>query len=90
MTVRIGMSKDVQQSTNWCIWGAWQLTYYGKNSTKEPTETGIATAFSNGQVARTEFFSINGTRISAPRRGVAIMKQTMSDGTIKVRKVIMK
>jgi hypothetical protein len=90
MTVRIGMSKDVQQSTNWCIWGAWQLTYYGKNSTKEPTETGIATAFSNGQVARTEFFSINGTRISAPRSGVAIMKQTMSDGTIKVRKVIMK
>jgi PHD/YefM family antitoxin component YafN of YafNO toxin-antitoxin module len=90
MTVRIGMSKDVQQSTNWCIWGAWQLTYYGKNSTKEPTETGIATAFSNGQVARTEFFSINGTRISAPRSGVVIMKQTMSDGTIKVRKVIMK
>lgn len=90
MTVRIGMSKDVQQSTNWCIWGAWQLTYYGKNSTKEPTETGIATAFSNGQVARTEFFSINGTRISAPRSGVVIMKQTMSNGTIKVRKVIMK
>ena len=90
MTVRIGMSKDVQQENNWCIWGAWQLTYYGKNSTKEPTETGIATAFSNGQVARTEFFSINGTRISAPRSGVVIMKQTMSDGTIKVRKVIMK
>ena len=90
MTVRIGMSKDVQQENNWCIWGAWQLTYYGKNSTKEPTETGIATAFSNGQVARTEFFSINGTRISAPRSGVVIMKQTMSNGTIKVRKVIMK
>ena len=90
MTVRIGMSKNVQQSTNWCIWGAWQLTYYGKNSTKEPTETGITTAFSNGQVARTEFFSINGTRISAPRSGVVIMKQTMSNGTIKVRKVIMK
>ena len=90
MTVRIGMSKDVQQSTNWCIWGAWQLTYYGKNSSKETTPSGIVTAFSNGQVARTEFFSINGTRISAPRSGVVIMKQTMSDGTIKVRKVIMK
>jgi hypothetical protein len=84
------MSKDVQQSTNWCIWGAWQLTYYGKNSSKETTPSGIVTAFSNGQVARTEFFSINGTRISAPRSGVVIMKQTMSDGTIKVSKVIMK
>jgi hypothetical protein len=90
MTVRIGMSKDVQQSTNWCIWGAWQLTYYGKNSSKEVTPAGIVTAFCNDQVARTEFFSINGTRISAPRSGVVIMKQTMSDGTIKVRKVIMK
>ena len=90
MTVRIGMSKNVQQANNWCIWGAWQLTYYGKNSSKETTPSGIISAFSNGQVARTEFFSINGTRISAPRSGVVIMKQTMSDGTIKVRKVVMK
>ena len=88
MKVRIGMTKNVQQSNNWCIWGAWQLTYYGKNSAK--AVTGINAAFSNGQVARTEFFNVNGARISTPQRGLVIVKQTMADGTVKVRKVVVK
>ena len=90
MKVRIGMSKTVQQSNNWCIWGAWQLTYYGKNSAKEVTPTGITAAHSNGQVVRTEFFNLNGARINAPRSGVMIIKQTMADGTVKVRKAVVK
>ena len=90
MKVRIGMSKTVQQSKNWCIWGGWQLTYYGKNSAKEVTPTGITAAQSNGQVVRTEFFNLNGARINAPRSGVMIIKQTMADGTVKVRKAVVK
>jgi len=90
MKVRIGMSKTVQQANNWCIWGAWQLTYYGKNSAKEVTPTGITAAQSNGQVVRTEFFNLNGARINAPRSGVMIIKQTMADGTVKVRKAVVK
>lgn len=90
MKVRIGMTKNVQQTNNWSIWGAWQLTYFGKNSAKTVTPSGINAAFSNGQVARSEFFNLNGARISAPRSGVMIIKQTMADGTVKVRKVVVK
>jgi hypothetical protein len=90
MKVRIGMSKTVQQANNWCIWGGWQLTYFGKNSAKTVTPSGINAAFSNGQVVRTEFFNLNGARINAPRSGVMIIKQTMADGTVKVRKVVVK
>ena len=90
MTVRIGMTKAVQQDNNWCIWGAWNLTYYGKNSAKEVTPAGITAAQSNGQVARTEFFNLNGARINAPQRGVMIVKRTMADGTVKVQKVVVK
>jgi hypothetical protein len=66
------------------------LTYYGKNSAKEVTPTGITAAQSNGQVVRTEFFNLNGARINAPRSGVMIIKQTMADGTVKVRKAVVK
>ena len=91
MTVRIGMSKAEQKDGNWCIWGGWNLTYYGKNSAKEvTTPTGITAAHSNGQVARTEFYNLSGARISAPQRGVVIIKQTMADGTVKVRKAVIK
>lgn len=90
MKVRIGMSKAVQQEGNWCIWGGWKLTYYGKNSSKEVTPTGISAAQNNGQVARYEYFNLNGTRINGPQRGVVIIKQTMADGSVKIRKAVMK
>ena len=87
--VRIGLQKTAAIGSDWCIWSNWNLTYYGKNSTK-PETTGIAAPFSNGQVVRTEFFNLNGARINAPRSGVMIIKQTMADGTVKVRKVVVK
>ena len=86
---RIGLKKIAAIGSDWCIWSNWTLTYYGKNSTK-PDATGIAASFSNGQVARTEFYNLNGARISAPQQVVVIMKQTMADCTVKVRKVVVK
>ena len=86
---RIGLKKEVAEGSDWCIWDNWQLTYFGKNSSK-PTTTGIAAAFSNSKVTRTEFYNLNGSRISTPQRGVVIMKQTMADGTVNVRKVVVK
>ena len=87
-TVRIGLKKEIQMDGNWCIWDSWKLTYFGANSSRPVT--GIDAAFSNGQVVRTEFFNLNGARINAPRSGVMIIKQTMADGTVKVRKAVVK
>ena len=87
-TVRIGLKKEVQEDGNWCIWDNWRLTYFGTNSSKEATA--IEQVAGVAEAAKTEFFSLNGTRIQKPTKGVAIMKQTLSDGSVKVRKVIIK
>lgn len=86
--VRIGVKKSVAQDSDWCIWDNWKLTYFGTNSSKEVTA--IEQIAGAGEAAKTEFFSLNGTRIQKPMKGVAIMKQTLSDGSVKVRKVIIK
>ena len=86
---RIGLKKIVQEDKNWCIWDNWKLTYYGANSAKTPTVDGIVSA-SAAAAAKVEFFGLNGARISKPTKGVAIMRQTMSDGTVKTTKVIIK
>lgn len=86
---RIGLKKEVQEAENWCIWDNWQLTYFGPNSAKEPTVDGIVSTTA-AVAAKVEFFGLNGARISKPTKGVAIMKQTLSDGTVKTTKVIVK
>jgi hypothetical protein len=86
---RIGLKKEVQEAENWCIWDNWQLTYFGPNSAKEATVDGIVSTTA-AVAAKVEFFGLNGARISKPTKGVAIMKQTLSDGTVKTTKVIIK
>lgn len=86
---RIGLKKEVQEAENWCIWDNWQLTYFGPNSAKEATVDGIVSTTA-AVAAKVEFFGLNGARISKPTKGVAIMKQTLSDGTVKTTKVIVK
>jgi len=39
-----------------------------------------------GETVKTELFSIGGTRISAPERGLYIIKKTLKDGTTVVEK----
>ena len=86
---RIGLKKEVQEAENWCIWDNWQLTYFGPNSAKEATVDGIVSTTA-AVAAKVEFFGLNGARISKPTKGVAIMRQTLSDGTVKTTKVIIK
>ena len=86
---RIGLKKEVQEAENWCIWDNWKLTYFGPNSTKEATVDGIVSTTA-AVAAKVEFFGLNGARISKPTKGVAIMRQTLSDGTVKTTKVIVK
>ena len=91
-TARIGLKKQEEENTfdSWCIWDNWQLTYYGPNSTKTPTETGIKDATDKAAVVKTEFFSVNGTRVNSTAKGIIIVKETLSNGAVKVKKVTVK
>lgn len=89
--LRIGVKKEVGITNDWALWTNWQLWYHGTNSALvvDGDPSGV-NEITGGEVVKTEFFGVNGAQTSQPGKGVAIMKQTLSDGTIKIQKLIIK
>lgn len=85
----IGLKKEVQVEGDWTIWTNWQLFYYGTESALEEDPSAITNIESAG-VTHAEVFSINGTRTPGLQRGVNIVRETLSDGTVRVRKITVK
>jgi hypothetical protein len=59
----------------------------------EEVPTGVENIKTNGAVttiSSRQFFTIGGAQVSAPQKGVNIVKNVMSDGTVKVSKVVVK
>ena len=85
----IGLKKEVQIDGDWTIWTNWQLFYYGKNSALEEDPQGINTIEGIG-VRNAEIFSVNGSKVAGLQRGVNIVRETLSNGTVRVRKITVK
>ena len=49
---------------------------------------GIETAASKAKVRAIELYDLNGQRIPVAKKGIVIVKKQMSDGTVKMEKVI--
>jgi hypothetical protein len=93
-TLRLGIfTNDVN---TWAIMDDFRLICYGANSTKAASgatqySTGIEQkAVEAAEVIKTEYFSLNGVRTAAPQRGITIVRQTLSNGTVVVKKVNLK
>ncbi len=87
----IGLKKDVLITNDWTLWTNWQLFYYGKNSQLAESDNPMSIeAIAAGQVSNAEVFSVNGTRVNGLQRGINIVRETLSDGTVRVRKVSVK
>lgn len=84
-TLKIGLKKPVKLENDWVIMDNWTLTYYGENSTKEPTD-GIDNV-NAAEAAKVEIFNINGIKVNRLAKGVNIIKTTSADGRITVKKV---
>lgn len=87
--VRIGLSKTEILPNDYEVVGEWNLYYYGGGNNVDQLngggEDGIQ--FADVQVAMpVGFYSLSGARLSAPQRGINIIR--MADGT--TRKVIIK
>lgn len=66
--------------------GATLNVVYGEGVT-----SGIAGVEASGaEVVSTEYFSLSGTKLARPQSGVNIVRQKMSDGTVKTSKVMIK
>lgn len=92
-TLRIGIEKNVKNSSDWVIMDDWKLYYFGENSSKDvtPDATGIENINAGmASAASVEFFNLNGAKVNTPQKGVNIVKMTMTDGSVVVKKVVLK
>lgn len=89
-TLRIGLLKTTLVENDWTIFDNWTLTYFGNNSGKEATGdnvTAIRTLDGQGETVKVEFFTLDGRKASAAQKGLVIMKQTLDNGSIIVKKI---
>ena len=85
------MKKAEQRGNSWVVLDNFRLFYLGANSSATPSDGTAINTLENGVAAvKVEFFNLNGARINKPGKGVALMKQTLSDGSVKLQKVIIK
>ena len=52
--------------------------------------TSIEGVDSVAEIISTEYFTLGGTLLASPQKGVNIVRHTLSDGTISVKKVMVK
>ncbi|MCD8301453.1 MAG: hypothetical protein LUC44_00370, partial [Prevotellaceae bacterium] len=88
--VPVGLVKTGYVSGDWLIWSHWTLEYLGTTEPTEDPTTDIEGVEGNGNVVATAIYSVNGTRQSRLAKGLNIVKETLSDGTVKVSKLLVK
>lgn len=91
-TLRFGIYKPTKnEDYDWVIMDDWSLTFYGASSTKESTGTpvteGIETAAAAAKAVKTEYFTLDGRKAGAAQKGIVIVRQTMNNGNVVVRKI---
>ncbi len=82
--VRIGLSKTVILPNDYEVVGAWNLYYYGSGYHVDELNGGGEDAIQSAEVQvamPVGIYSLNGTRLSVPQRGINIIR--MADGTVK-------
>ena len=86
--LRIGLKKSVNNTDDWTLFDNWTLTYFGGNSSKEPSgdPSGIKSA-EDARVMMVEFFTLDGRKANAAHKGLMIVKQTLSNGNVIVKKI---
>lgn len=66
------------------------LYNHGEESAKYEDPNGVEAATVAAEVIATEVYDINGARLAEPKPGINIIRMTLSDGSVKVQKVIRK
>lgn len=89
-TVTIGIKKEnVRINTEWCPFDNFKLEYIGENA---PTAINDVMSGNNAaaEVVEQKFYTIDGVQLARPAKGINIVKSVLSDGSVKVAKVLVK
>lgn len=74
-------------SAGWFKLDNFKLFYQSADIPTGIRNTSDATANAN-QLLRQEYFTVGGAKVSAPQKGITIVKNIMSDGSVKTTKVL--
>ena len=90
--LRIGLYKYADVDKDWTLFDNWTLTYFGNASEKvaeevDLKELGVENVAAQPTVLRTEMFTLDGRRANSIQKGIMIVKTTMSNGKIVVKKI---
>ncbi len=89
-TLTVGLRKDTHISSDWTIWNSFELLYLG---TEMPTGIEALSDTENGSeadVVKTQIFTVDGTQLARPAKGINILRKTHADGSVSVEKVLVK
>lgn len=90
--LRIGLMKKGLVNNDWTLFDNWTLTYFGNESSKQADAVDIdivavENVAAQPTVLRTEMFTLDGRRANSIQKGIMIVKTTMSNGNIVVKKI---
>lgn len=87
--ITIGIKKDQNLSTGWCIWSDWKLWYYGTDAS---VLDGIAEVNPEAVTApvRSAIYTLSGAKVQNMQRGINIVKTVDANGNVKVQKIFVK
>lgn len=83
--IKVGAKKEVKKANDWTIFKSFKLIYKGNGTTGIENINGNS---SNASAVGTKIYNVNGVETGALQQGLNIVKTTMSDGTVKVQKII--
>ncbi len=87
--VTIGLVKTGHVGDDWTMFDNWTLFYLGTAAPTEDTTTAI-NGVTGTQALGVKIYSVAGTQQNRLQKGVNIIKTTMSDGTVRTSKVLVK
>ena len=86
----IGLKKtSTNYGSDWVICDNWTLTYYGKNSKKDPS-TGITNAVADRKFTVKEVYTLDGRRVNRLQKGLNIVKVVDANGNVSFKKMIVR
>lgn len=84
----IGARKSGKVSGDWAIFKKFTLLYLGNGT--DGIESVAGNGGSNAPVVGTRIYNVNGIETGRLEKGLNIVKTTLSDGTVRVKKILVK
>ena len=85
--LRMGVMKEGTYMEDWMIMDDFRLFYYGSEKPSEE-QLAVEPAHLAAAAGTNECFDLSGRRLSSVAKGLSLQRQHLSDGTVRVKKIV--